>query len=339
MSGLAEELAQALNVSPVQSHEDGGAQPAVPAEPQEVEARNAQEVESEAEQGGDEGSTSEAEEFIRTFTQLAESFEVEPEVLYGLEFEFPESTGIPPMTIGDLKNRVETIEADKRANEQAKQELEQERTTTLARLAQVQAPQEPPQLQAMRAELMSMQNTMQNTDWTALRERDPTQAIAYRQELQDTIGQLQQQVGMAEQQYTQAMQMHMQQLKQENMRELVRHVPEFQDEAKWKAAGQKMLEVGEKFDFSPQEIQSVGDQRVIRMLYTLSQLMEKDAAAKKAVEKTLKAPKSLRPGAVRGGSKFDARKFDALKRKAKAPGASKADTMAALRAAAERSGL
>jgi len=329
---LAAQLAASMNLGETPQPQAAAPVEEVPPEPVE-EAEGQLETASEAEER--------EEEEIRSISELMKAIEASPEWFYSLEVPFGDGVEVPDdmRTLGALKDRASKLVQVSQALEQRQQDFEIERNTELARLQQIQVPQEPQELQMARAELINLNQTLQNTDWAKIRESDPTRALALRQELQDSINQLQQQVAWGEQNYQQAMQQHRQHLLQENYKQLIHHIPDLKDPEVYKKAGEDMVNIGAKYGYRPEEIGAVGDHRAIRMLYDLARLTGKDKAAQEAVKKTLKAPKSLRPGAAKQGSKFSRRQLEAIKSKARSPGATRQDKEAAVSAVAKAFGL
>lgn len=83
--------------------------------------------------------------------------------------------------------------------------------------------------------------------------------------------------------------------------QLMRHIPEWRDPKAFEAAAQGMMKVGAEYGFSPEEMGSITDHRMFRVLNDLmkikGQANQTQVAAKAAEKKVVQAVKRLQPGA------------------------------------------
>jgi hypothetical protein len=335
-STMADALAEAMGMSGDTRPEQADPQETVTADPPEMVAEE-EGTEEEVEVEGDDGGE------IRTVSQLMEAIEADPEAFYALELEFGDGVDVPEdlRTVGAIKDAVTQVVRQRSEIESARQALEREKSETLARLNQIQPVQEPPELMQARATVQAIQQAIQETDWAAMRQQDPMKAMAYKQDLQDTLQQKYGEFQQLSNQYQEAMVNQRRQVLQANYAELTQRRPELRDPEQFKGAQQQVLELGQRYGYSPEEVQSWTDFRPLLMMLDLADLSGKDKAAKQAVQKALKAPAMAKPGARLGGGggRINAKALQSRIAKAKRPDATKEDKLAAMDAVFKSHGL
>lgn len=109
------------------------------------------------------------------------------------------------------------------------------------------------------------------------------------------------QKNQAREMFRQLQQQQHTELLQREIRQLVRHFPTWQDPAVFEASAKELVGVAGQFGFSPEEMASIADHRIFRVLNELKTLQSESGKRKAneaaAVKKAAKAARQLTPGA------------------------------------------
>jgi hypothetical protein len=136
--------------------------------------------------------------------------------------------------------------------------------------------------------------TEQEPDWHSLAKTVPPQEFNLRR----VEWEARQQKAMRAREQFQALQEHQQ---QETIRteyaKLIDAIPEWKDEAKFKAAAQKMQTGSTEYGFTPEEVAGIVDHRMVRVLHDAIRYRELQKGAPAVTKKVAQAPTTLKPGA------------------------------------------
>lgn len=243
----------------------------------------------EAAAEGDDGGDDDAE--ITTLTEFANAAEVEPSVMYGLKIPMPNGD---PVDIGTLKNyymegKVSSEEREAFAAERKtfQDTMEQQKQQTMSQLQQLQ--QIPEEVRRSEARLRSLQDTYQNTDWNDLQQRDPGDAAWQRQRLNDEYQQEVARYNQAKYQVQAAIQNDQNERKTAVAGQMMSDHPEWKDPELAKKAGAAMAGYVAQFGLDPEHLNTIGDARVLNMIYdaaTNSGTIKKSKTAVKTLKKS-----------------------------------------------------
>jgi hypothetical protein len=213
----------------------------------------------------------------------------------GKKLEIPQGT--PPALVEGVTKLAADLKADytKKTQEVAEQRkaIEQKSEAIQAQHKLLSANLE------KTAELRAIQERLtqfEQVDWDQLAEADPVQAtklnLAYQKlqrQAQQTYGSLQE--GQAQQQQIEREQRA--KALEEARVDLKRRIPN------WNAEIDKAVtKTGEDLGFTPKELGTLSDPRVIQALHEAAQWRQLQAAKPKALQKVVEAPRVLKPGAA-----------------------------------------
>lgn len=214
---------------------------------------------------------------------------------------------------GHLNNKnMEVAEARKKLDEQ---KAEQE--------AQVQQrfKQAEDYLSLAHTELMREFNSITPEEWSKLQSEDPIRAVQLKQEFQERqayINNAWSQLQGQRQQEAEALKAKAQERQQQEMEKLREIYPEWSDPEKFKAdASQMRKTLREEYAFSDQEINQLGDHRLVRLVRDAIRTREHEKTKPEVTKKLRAAPKVVKGGtpATPVGKDGKARKaFDKVKK-------------------------
>ena len=242
----------------------------------------------------------EQDQEVRTFKELAEVLEVEPEFLYNLEFKLGGSG--ESRTLGSIKDQLQDQETLTRARTQLetqRNEFQQQQQAWQQQVAQsrqqvLQAPQEVMQAQAeivawtKAGEHLEANKDQFDPGTLALKKQEVMTGIQSAQaRLQDVTGRLR---GESDQMFRQKMVEEAQQLRAK--------VPEWTDPSKAQQGRAEITGMMQEYGFTPDALNTIGDHRYIVMLRDLARLKSELANAKKVITRGAKIPRVLKPGAA-----------------------------------------
>ncbi len=201
-------------------------------------------------------------------------------------FEIETETGLEKLTPAQIKERM-MLKADYTRKTMALAEERKATERAQAELAQVKQ-------QLAEALQTWAVPTEQEPDWAKLATSLTPQEFNLKRVQWE---QRQQKAQQARMEYMALQQAEQQRAIQTEFAKLIERVPEWRDESKFKAAAAKMQEVGADYDFSPQEIASIVDHRMVRVLYDAARYRELQKGAPAVTKKVAAAPATLKPGA------------------------------------------
>tara|TARA_R110000772_G_scaffold4094_8_gene14488 strand:+ start:8380 stop:9450 length:1071 start_codon:yes stop_codon:yes gene_type:complete len=318
MSASQEDIVSRMSdiLNPVKENEvdDVAAQEGTPAETEtDAEINEEAETNEEAEvleESSEEGMSEEISDdddlpIVSNFTDFAEHLGLTPEELFKTPVAVDLDGERREVTVEDLKtNFVANERLEKRAAEIAKM---REEAQTITQQASEQSQQKILEsvaiLESVEKRLMDDVNAV---DWNTLRQEDPSEWAARKQELMDR----QQQVAADKQRVAQAYQQHMgqqqaafqEQSKEHLARErqkLLDALPSWNNEATMKSEIAEMREYLSKAGFAPEEIDNLSDHRHVLLIRKAGVLdkMNKDVnVTKKRLVKI--GSKVARPGSA-----------------------------------------
>jgi hypothetical protein len=139
---------------------------------------------------------------------------------------------------------------------------------------------------------------IEQTDWLKLSQTDPAECVrrqAVQMTLRQRVGFMQQQIQAAQQAQNAQQQQQQQARLADQYQQLVSALPEFAEPAKAKVIVSDIAKAMEPYGFSQEELGSVADARIVKVLHRLTQLEKAEAARKSAVAKkgATPAPKMM----------------------------------------------
>lgn len=283
----------------------------------------------ETEEGGDEAQ-------IESVTDLLKAMEADPEWFYGLKFSYGD--GREPITVGELKDSVATLETEKAQLAEQKQAIEAAKAQVQQAFSQAAPnPQASAELMSAQAELMAVSQWINalpaDEGFKKLEAENPGEAALVRQKAQDALGQAQGKYQMAQQQEQAITAQRYQAAMAAGMQRLPELIPEWRDPKAMEAEKPTLFEAGEAAGYTRQEVEGVMDPRALVLLRKAAKY---DALMKQAGDikgKVMKTPKMIRPGVAGAGKTVDKRKLQELKKRARRPGARESDKFSAIREA------
>ena len=299
-----------------------------------MEASTASDEMPEEPEQGEESASEEVERY--TPAKLAEAIGWEPKDLYET-LDIPLGGDRGTITLGELKDKYDTIGAEHEAVEQqrkaAEQEREQFRLYAQNMLEGIQGPSQEV-VQAM-SEVERIKATYAQIDWNQLKANGGDIGDTKLQ-FSAALSQANQKLQQAQQQAQQAQGYVQQQAQQYHLQRLLSR-PEFQGwQQKPEQMGQDMQDLSkfavEQLGFAPQELPGIVHDSAIYGLWLAKKGYESMQAQSNATQTLRKAPKPvMRAGNGRFASPQNAQ-LEQIKRDARRPGATKAQKVAAAKA-------
>ena len=334
ITGISEQLMGGGSATPQREPERD-----VPLESETLpEGESGELIGAEGAEGSGEGPASEE---IRSIAELATALEVEPEFLYGLEFNLGEMgpDGKPvSIKLGELKDRLQGYERERGEISKQREQLTHERQQFLQQAQELlnggQRMQQ--QLIDARARIQAVIAQRDSIDWGEFEKLDPGRAALERQRYDRLL----QEAGQAFQQ-TQVQLAHHAQVFSQNYRaeqdqQLLKIVPEWRDrEVAIREANAIGNWAAKTYGYSPQDLTAAVDANhrdILRKAWLYDELKAKTDTTKRQVQQ---APRTLTPGRGLPAGGLQANKLKALKDRARATG-KKEDQVAAGRAILDR---
>lgn len=262
-----------------------------------VQEEPGEDVETEGRESGPE---------IKSLSDLAEAIGVDPTTLYDLEFTLS-GTG-ESLKLGEVKDRLQSIQQVQAQTKAEREALQQERQQWQQKAQQWLDTQQQQSAELDRARLEAMQADadMARVDWDAFERSDPGRAAleyakmmrrqqAAQAQFQAVAQTVQQQQWLAHQQWQQ----QQQQLRAEHDAKLLERIPEWRDAQKQQAELDAIWKWNvDNYGFTPDELATAVDWRhreMIRKAYLYDQLNVKKATLEKTPKPTLKAGLMKKP--------------------------------------------
>jgi len=235
--------------------------------------------------------SSEEEQGIDTLNNLAEELEIEISDMYALNVNLSRGENLPDggaISLGELKTFYEkNADIDNLRAEITKRE--QDLQTKSDELQTV--PQVSNELMQARAQVLAIQDQYNRIDWQGIRHQNPAEYAALQSDFRTQFELAKNNETLAEQ----AVDTHQVESRRQQQERLFEAMPELKDE---KVRAQVDLDIqayAGKFGFTPKDLESVQDSRLIRLLISAS---KSDVAKLKAKEKIEgKTPTSNSPAA------------------------------------------
>jgi hypothetical protein len=278
-----------------------------------------------------------AAEEIRTIAELAKVLEVEPEFLYGLEFNLGEMgpDGQPVgIKLGELKDKLQGYERSRGEIEQQRERLTQERQQLMQQVRELFVGGQRLQQDMVdaRARIQALVTQRDSIDWKEFERLDPGRAALERQRYSELL----QEAGANYQrvQYSLAQQAQVVDdgYRRAQDQELLKAIPEWRDrEVALKEANAIGEWASRKYGYTPDDLRFAVDWQhrdILRKAYLYDSLQAKTAETQQHVRQV---PRVLKPGGGLPRSQLQTQKLNALKEQAQRTG-KKSDQIAAARA-------
>ena len=253
-------------------------------QPQEAKAESLAEVEEESAESSE-------EEGINSLNNLAEELDIEISDMYALNVNLSRGVNLPDggsLSLGELKTFYE-----KNADiDNLREDITKRETDLQTRSDEVQAvPQVSNELMQARAQVLSIQDSYNRTDWQGIRHSNPAEYAALQSDFRTQF----EMAKSNETQATQAVETHLTQTRLQQQERLLEAMPELKDE---KVRAQVEVDVQKfagKYGFTANDIAKVEDSRLMRLLIEAS---KSETAKHTAIEKQDKRlPTSNSPSA------------------------------------------
>ena len=259
-------------------------------DPSEQEAEGA-----EAGEGGAEGET--PLESIENLEQLANAIGADLSDLYHLKV--PIANG-EPITLGELKDKIQAGELPAGQAEKLQQErsqFEAERQAHFARVEEIlqSAHQTSEQLIDAKAMVTAIAHQYQNTDWRALEAEDPGTAALRKQELQMAFQQAQAQVQDLQGQADTAMKQSVMARRAREEQAMSQRVPDWGIPEKRQKLIGDMSQVLISYGYRPEEIGNIMDHRALHMVHDLLKAQGTLKSADATGKMIRKLPSAMKP--------------------------------------------
>jgi len=250
-------------------------------------------------QGTAESSEPEAEEAQSETTEEAEEETSEAEEAEEIEFD-GKKLAIPPGTPPTLVTAVKKMADDLKADYTRKtQEAAEEKRTVAIKAQAVQAQEQLLNANFQRAvALKAAQDKLSQydkLDWQSIAQQDPAQATQLnlaQQQLSREVQKLYAEWQHGESERSRITDAQRRQAIEEGQRELQKHIP------KWSPEVQKAIAENTKsYGYTDEELASVTDPRLVRVLHDALQWRKLQSEKPKAMQKVAEAPKVIKPAA------------------------------------------
>ena len=240
-------------------------------QPQEAEQAESQEVEESAE-------SSEEEQGINTLNNLAEQLDIEISDMYALGVNLSRGENLPEggsLSLGELKTFYEK-NADIDNLRQNITEREQSLQTRSDEIREV--PQVSNELMQARAQVLSIQDQYNRTDWQGLRHSNPAEYSALQSDFRTQFEIAKNNETTA----TQAVETHLVESRRQQQERLFEAMPELKDDKVRAQVESDVQTFASKFGFTPADLAKVEDSRLMRLLIAAS---KSEVAKSTAIEK------------------------------------------------------
>lgn len=297
--------------------EEGGEQEEQPEEQQE------QTQETEEAQGAEEGEES-GEVTISSVQELIEASEYDPEWFNSLEIDVKVDGQPSKAKLSDLVSSYQIQTAAEKRLEEAKEKAKTQNQALAEKQEQIDRSFQVAANLIKKVE-SKLTSDSDSVDWKTLREQDPAEFAAKKQEFEERKKELEKMKQEAVSEYQQVAQTsqaeqqeQLQQYLQAEREKLLSALPEWKDEEKAKEASGKISGYLSNIGFSNQEIAQAYDHRMVLMAHKAMLYDEGQGKAEPAKKKLAKVPKTLKPGAPKSPTQINQQKardaMDRLKR-------------------------
>lgn len=258
----------------------------------------------------------EDDEVVDTLNNLADELEIDIADMYALNLNLSNDESI---SLGGLKDFYESnkdIETERTKVKELELALQSEAESVK------QTPQLSNELLQARAQVMSIQDQYNRTDWNALRAKDQGAYAALQQDFQLQFNIAKQNEADA----TTKVDTHLNQARQLQQDRLFDAMPELKDESVRVETAKAVTEFAGRYGFTPQDVDQIEDSRLMRLLIEASKVTKAQTTAKEKLQN--KPPQANRPAASRPVPTSRAAALKRLTEKAKTSGQRKDQTAA-----------
>lgn len=267
------------------------------------------------EESEDTGEDKEEKWIPSSIQELAEALEVEPDALKAIKIHTKVDGVEADVPLGEVIKNYQLNKAVTERSEQVAHARKQ-----LEAVAQQFAQQRNEQLAQWQAWNQVLETRLKEQvgaiDWNQLREDDPAEYAAKRQEFTERIGEIEsmkaqmvQQQRMAQAQALQQQHMAYQQALNQNIQKLPELIPEYKDSSKMKTEMEELRGYLNGM-FAPEEVDSVYDARHIAIARKAMLYDKMMANGKPKVEKIKEKPKFVRPTSRTSQGAADRKRID-----------------------------
>jgi len=198
---------------------------------------------------------------VDTLNNFAEELEIDVQDMYALNITMGEDS--EAVTLGGLKD---FYESNRDINE-ARETLKQKEEDLQREVENVKdTPKISNELLQARAQVLSIQDQFNRTDWDTLRQTDPGNYAALQQDYRTQFDIAQQNEQAAEQ----IVSKHLKDAQSYQQARLFEAMPELKDETVRSEALTRVVNFAGKYGFTPDDINNVDDNRLIRLLIEAS---------------------------------------------------------------------
>jgi DNA repair exonuclease SbcCD ATPase subunit len=245
---------------------------------------------------------------IKSIADLAKAIDVDPEYLYSLQF--PLSGTDEKVTLGEIKDRLQQAQRQQAEIEQKAKALEQERLSLSQSTRQVQEAQTQftEEMSKAQREMVALEAKFDMVDWTRLEELDPGRAANERQKLLSQYVAARERLQEAQGKHQQVLQYQQYSAKQYHDQELLRRIPDWQDQKKAAEEVQGVVDMARELGFTDGELMTAVDARhrqVLYMAWKWHQLQKGRTAVERKPPKPLTGGRGLTKGAAAKAKEAD----------------------------------
>lgn len=261
------------------------------------------EQEEDSDSDSEDGESSEEEILLDSLADLAEHLGVEPADLYGIKIPINTPSGRKDVSLGEWKDEVQKEFADREAQHTASTQKAEQEIAYRRQLMQQQLNEAMHLSNVVERQLIGEIN---GVNWEALRQDDPAEYAAMRQQYGERVEALKQFKSQMQQSWTQQQQaqyqqhaQHLEQLKAREQQELFNKIPEWSNREKAVAEAQGISRYLLEQGFAEQEASNILDHRFVvlaRKAMKFDELNQANPAKKKVVKV---GKKTVKPGSTK----------------------------------------
>jgi len=260
-------------------------------------------------------------EVISSLAELVESQGWDPEWVNSLRVPVKIDGETGEATFDDLVRSYQTQTAAEKRLEQAKTQAKEMRDTAQQKVQAVEA-----QIAVLGGLVQNAEKVLDaevaNIDWNRLRNDDPAEFAAKRDEVREKRAGIEQMKQNALHQYQQSLQAQQAQQQEQRMASLqaerealLQAIPSWNDANTAKAEQESLVGYLTGQGFAQEDVLGASDHRLILLARKAMQFDQMQQGSNAAAKKMAKVPKVLKPGAPKPQAQIDKQQQDALKRK------------------------
>jgi hypothetical protein len=272
-------------------------------------------------------------------SEFAEATGLSPEDLYN-DLLIPLGDGADPVPLGELKHRVQKLDQETAAVNEARAQIQQQYAELQQQQQQFVQGQQAlsDEVRDASSKVAAIEAQYAQVDWERLEEADPGRAANYRQKFATAYAGAKQELDQAEQRTQQQQQQAMQQAMAMHNQRLAQLVPRWQDPKVFQEEAQQVMQtLVQELGWDPEELGSIYHGPARATAYWAWKGLMAEKSQKEAVGKIRKAPKKvLRSGRPLGQKQQLDRRLKSLESRALSTGRTD-DKLAAARAIVQAS--